>query len=1061
MYVSPSHRASQSSLPQVTVSEETDGSPVFTQSDPVPDSLSKPAIVTQTVVDGVRTDIPAVEQLTKQPSELPLAIPSGMAQVHEMKGARSRSPSPRREDSPKQLLNRPISPVKSTTTKSSTWAENQDAVVSGGASVEASPAGPRSTALVPAAGDVQSAKPKRRSPSPGRKATADHIAETSRRAKPTLKKSPNPKRRVGSPDPTKVASNPEVPHVRAATAVPKNSPNLNSHTVHSTGMADTQTVVLPNPLTSDIVVSATKLSSDTSLPLPLVLGSGKDSKPTKLTSGVRKIVKKPGLASESLVSFFSGKIAREQKEVLMNILWGGASLTSTPGCEVEAGLFVSDKGLYLLQIMDTESDNALSWHTQNVPLICSFHAYHLTLSQVKIGIFDQSITLECYEKGTLKSLVVFPRTDENMLGLLDNLKAALDSSRIPHRVTTVQESLLSMKDDSSSMVFVNPDVSDLQRLKESLVKPKVMARLCNHMVGFPEPSSSFSLTEEVKRASEEAAGKFEILQYVVVSEISSDMLPISNGTTHFRPNVLVLTNSALYLCKDELASWPTDPDSPVSPPFSRCTVLDSYPIESVTGIEMCDKAQAIVLISDPIYEFRISFCVDDIRSTRGTHNWQLCVYDRQYIDQFISCLQLLWRDVHHTTLSITYTAEPLTTVLPSPSPPTKTKQSHPLSEKCSTALYDPTFYTSKALMHLASLTSSQRLHFFKEHISEAEFLKSDEVPLAVFLGFCSTREREFTQIEACIIASQYAIYLVSDVDNIYRWLDGGGASSFSRMSLLNKQGADRARCFFRLWLNEIKEVQMGFFYLSMQLTTSKSEHNFTVHSQDAFSMLALLSALSCSTNLHNTFEEKIFDELLSDYIDLGGESLASKAKQAQKNVKPNVEFREPSLDSQETLKQILLCISPSITRSSTIEQSTSGLQIILGQVMVMIEELNIRGTRTVRHQLQLVLLSNYGLFVCANSAGEDISPAVLEPADLKVKRWCHIDLIEQVEVVSPPRLQQCKGHVFCINLQSQRGTEGHTLVLVAQNGEQLKHFIYYLSLLWYERNEKCLPVYTI
>jgi len=78
-----------------------------------------------------------------------------------------------------------------------------------------------------------------------------------------------------------------------------------------------------------------------------------------------------GPASIALVDFFNGKVAREQKEVLMNIVWGGASLTSAPGCEIEVGLFISDKALYLLQVLDPEKNRsqALSWYTENAPLI--------------------------------------------------------------------------------------------------------------------------------------------------------------------------------------------------------------------------------------------------------------------------------------------------------------------------------------------------------------------------------------------------------------------------------------------------------------------------------------------------------------------------------------------------------------------------------------------------------------------------------------------------------------------------------------------------------------------
>ena len=821
-----------------------------------------------------------------------------------------------------------------------------------------------------------------------------------------------------------------------------------------------------------VAVSATSTTpAVTPTSPPLSLTSVRDSKPTKLTTGARKMVKKPGIEREALVSFFTGQIAHERTEVLLNVLWCGASLTSTPGCEVESGLFVSDKGIYLLQVMDLESDDTLSWQSQNPPLTCSFHAHHLTLSQVKVGIFDQSVTFECIEKGAFKKLVVFPRTGENMLGLLDNLKAALDASRIPYRVTSLRESLMGETDDdgSSKVLFLNPDVSDLQKLKESLVKPRAVAHSSSHLMGYFESSSSLSFTEEIRKYCEDAVAKFEIVQYVAVSEVSCDLLPVSNGAIYFRPYVLVLTNSALYLCKDDIASWPTDPNTPVTPPLSRCTVLDSHPIESVAGIEICDRAQALVQISDPIYEFRISFCADDDDNAQLTaaaggggssRKWQLCAYDRQYIDQLFSCLQLLWMDVHHSTLTISYTAEPLAPVPLTPSTPTKRRRcSHSFSERQDLTAYEPAFYKSRALVQLAGLTSSERLQFFKDRVSEAQFMKSDEVPLAVFLGFCSTgTQQDSTQIEACVFASQYALYLVSDVDNIRKWLDGGGAASFSRMSLLNKQDSDKARCFFRLWINEIREVQMGFFYLSMRLKTSNDEHDFSVHSQDTSSMLALLSAFSCSTNLCNTAEREIFDELLSDYIDLGGDSLTGKAKHAQ----TNIEFRQPSEESLETLKQILLCISPSIKTSSSIGQSTSGLKLVLGQVMMMISDVNLRGTHTVNYQLELVLLSNYGLFVCANSTDESATPAVLRPSDLRVKRWCHIDLIEHVRITSRPRLQQeCRGHVFSIKLQAQRGTEGHTLVLVAQNSEQLKHFLYHLSLLWHERSEKILPIYTV
>ena len=866
--------------------------------------------------------------------------------------------------------------------------------------------------------------------------------------------------------PVSLAPSPTTARKKPPVDADSRTRETDSRNVSSSPRTERKTQKEPAAVGSESNLQRTGRTNPTSLPLTLdALNDPK--KPAKLTTGSRKIIKKPGLERDSLVSFFGGKIAREQKEVLMNVLWGGASLTSAPGCEIESGVFVSNKGVYLLQVTDGEGDEHISWYSENPPLICSFHAYHLTLSQVKTGIFDQSITLKCIEKGALKSLVVFPRTSESTLTLLDNLKAALDSMRIPYLVTTVRDSVLDsdQKDTDSSVLFVNPDVSDLQKLKENLVSPVIVTQLCSHkMAGYYETSGGPSFAEETKRGCENAAAKFEVLQYVVVSELSSDLLPITNGVVHFRPHVLVLTNEILYLCTDEAAAWPADPDSPITPPFPRCCVLDSCSIRNVTEIEMCERAQSLVSISDPVYEFRVSFNVGSRAEfgPRAFRKWQLCVYDRQYIDQFFSCLQPLWYDIHHADLPVSHTAHPLVSVPLTPITPTKGRRSRSFSEKPDITTYDAAFYRSQALVRLASLSSSDRVQFFKERVSEAQFMNSDEVPLAVFLAVCSVSgKQDRVEIEVCVMASQYAIYLVSDVDNIRRWMDGGGPASFSRMSLLSKQNSKEARCFFHLWIKEIREINMGFFYLSLRLKTTEKKNDFCVHSQDATSMLAFLSAISSSANLRNTVEEKIMDELLSEYIDLGGESL-SKGKQVQKGSKTNIEFREVSPESMETLKQILLCISPSITKSTTIDQSTSGLQILLSLVVIMVEEISIAGARSVQYHPQLVLLSNYGLFVCANSAGENTTPAVLEASDLRVKRWCHIDLIEHVQLVSSdPRLKQCKSHVFSISLQSQRGSESRSLVLATQNYQQLRQFLYHLSLLWHERNEKNLPIYTV
>lgn len=771
--------------------------------------------------------------------------------------------------------------------------------------------------------------------------------------------------------------------------------------------------------------------------------------PAEKPKGItRKVVRKPGLDSQPLMDYFQASLARESGEVLINVVWGGCSPSSSPGCEIEAGLFLSSEGVYLVEVQDPEKHpkKQLAWDTEKLPIVPLVKSSLLTLSKITVGIFDQSVLIEFMEKGVTKTFMFYPRTYEQMLGLTENLKAILDASDAQHQVTSVQECILNPP-DPGKVLFLNPDSSDLQKLKEALVRARVLIQVSNFIAACKTPDTKFG--EEVRRLSDDASAKFDIVQYVIVSEVSTDLIPVANGRTHLRPRAIILTNDTLYLCKEESVSWPRVDATAVRPPLPCCVVLDSRPIAKVTEITMCDRAQPITSCSDPVYEFSISFETEDGPSpSKSSPQWRLCVHDRQYIDQFITCLTQLCRDILQNQLSVVHTADPI--------PGTPTQRSRRSSDAL-TQSGKGTFFQSEVLLKFISLPNYQRLKYFWKYVAQAQFMKEDESLLSCFGARCAVDHGEYTEIEVCVLASNYAVYLVSDLNNIRRWLDGGGPCSFSRMSLLNKQDSSQARCFYRLWLTEVKELSVGLFYLSVQVTESKSDTSFLVLPQNTSATLSFLSALSSSLNLVNSAEQEELSELLLDYIDLGSTSLSSgKTQNPRRSSRRSIEFNQPLDSDMELLKRMLLKVSPSITKNCSEAECVATLQILCWQVMLLVEEIRIRDSMAVQCHPHLILLTNYGLYICANKAGEQNSPSVFTPQQLEVKKWCHIDLIERIEV---QQLAFVRTHTMMVYLRSQRAGSSDSLCLVAQSSELLRYFLDFLALLWHERTSKQLPVH--
>lgn len=785
--------------------------------------------------------------------------------------------------------------------------------------------------------------------------------------------------------------------------------------------------------------------------------------PKPVSLPVRKVVKKPGLDSQALRTFFQNSVSKEKKEVVLNVLWGGCGIPASSSCDLEAGLIITDKSVYLVEVMDPRRHprKQFSWSGENLPLFTIFYSPVVSLSRITGGIFDQSLLFEFVEKGAIKSFVMFPKTYEQTIGITENLKAALDAVDLHHHITTSQEAILNPPQLDSTALFINPDATNLQKLKESLARGKILAQVSHFIVAAKTEDINISLEDEVKKITQDSSSKFEIVQYVIVGELSTDILPIGNGNPYLKSRALVLTNDTLYLCKEEILAWPRENSNAIKPPFPQCSVLALYGVAQVVVVKICDRAQPIVSYSDPVYEFVIGFRVLQGESTVSSE-WKLCVQDRQYIDQFLMCLCQLYQDTGQGELSIIHTADAISQP-PSTPQVAGTKSSSAPAKMGSSNATNKTiaFFQSEVLVNFAGLRNYQRLKYFKKHVAQAEFLKSDEAPLSVFLAHCSFSSQEYAEIEACVMVSNYAIYLVSDVDNIRTWLDKGGPSSFARMSLLSrKKDTTQTRCFYRLWLKEIKEVTVHLFYLSVQITEDKSGVSFVIHTENASATLSFLCALSFNLNLQDSVEEEELSELLSDYIDLTTNALSRKTQKVQKSLKPNVELLHLSEVDMDNFKKTLLKISPSITRNSSAEKCAATLCILCEQVMLLVEEVRIRDSLTIQAHPHLVLLTNYGLFVCVNASDGHRCPSVSLPSNLKVKKWCHIDLVDHVDITNPQSSVYSQ-HTIKIYLRSQKlpGTETNSLCLLVQNSELLNYFLNLFSLLWHERSGRQLPIH--
>lgn len=813
----------------------------------------------------------------------------------------------------------------------------------------------------------------------------------------------------------------------------------------------------------------------------------------RVHSAPRSITVKPGLDDNNLRLFFKKSIAEDTSEILMNITWGVSNLPSAPSCEIETGTIISDRGMYLLEVLDPEKHEfrPLSWTTETFPLAKIACCYHSTLRRVSIGIFDQSVTVESFEKGLVRRFVFFPHTYDKLNLFVENLKAAFDASNLPYSVASPEMSFVGGS-AGKGLLIQNPSSENMVKLKENLIWSQSRAQIGTSLALSAKSDTTDSTTTtakplsssfemEVMKVSLSAVGKFDIVQYVIVGELSADTLPISHGGIHVQSRALILTNDYVYLCKEELGSWRYESTSIRTPPFPRCMVLDAHPMARISAVKVCDKSHPIVSYTDPLYEFSISFEeLDDIQlSPTLSAEWVLCVHDRQYLDQLLNCLVHLSNEhqkENQKLITIKHTSTPLSS-LSSPKPPRNvqpdTAHTHTRKEAgskkasvvASSRGVSPSFFSSRVLYEFSIFTNYQRLEFFKKHVAQAEFMKSDEAPLSVFLAHCSSLlSGEYVEVEVCVVVSNYALYLLSDVDSIQQWVDTGGVSSFQRRNLLDRKNSDVIRSFYRLWLTEMKQVDVGAFYDAVAITDSKEPEcvKFTIHTENPSATLSFLSALSCVVDLHDSAEEQEMDNLLSGY-DMMMDTVQTKSKKATADKQHTVECVYHSEDDIFKLRRAMVAISPAIAKGVPKDQSAGTLIILYQQVVLLVEEFRIRDLLTSKFYPHIVFLTNYGLFVCLNETSDKCSPSVLDPNGLAVKKWCHVDLLERLHVTSPAT-SQYSGYNVVIYLRNTSRTSlssndaSSSLSILVQNSELLGCFLYHFSLMCHEKSGKKITI---
>ena len=784
---------------------------------------------------------------------------------------------------------------------------------------------------------------------------------------------------------------------------------------------------------------------------------------------------KPGLESQELMEHFKCTLAKEKNEALIHVEWGTSLLPSCFLCGTEAGVFVSNSHLYLVEVLPQPNDQ-VSWkQANNLPLRLMAEASLDELCRVTVGPHSLYLHLELSRRASTQCFTVVPHTPGGCTNLVQHIRAALDGYSIPHVTTTTtgKREMVCSKERNVVQIVGEEDedcqevkeglVRDtLQEVREGLVRDTLLTKTATCEVVWEE-FEGVDLEEDVKQASSKVA----IKHYMVAWEMVSDIIPSSNGVCGLQLRALVLTQDSVYLCREDMLSRLVMGSIPLCPSSLLSFVLDCHPIFEVTGIKECDKACLLSSPSNPVYQFSIAFGGHGDGTTGSSSGeWVLCVHNSQSMDQFISFLSKAWCGIHGSPLPHGHTTVPLLDPCPRPSLDGEDMQGL-------------RFYTNRALLELCSSSYDRKVEFFKEHCSVTSMEKVDDPLQGVFIGRGRSSYRSLVEIEVCIVVSKYSIYLLSTLDDARLWKDTKVSPSSVQTKHFGGNEGLKLQCIHQMWLSDIKEVTVGLFHLAVQLNTAKpSGEGVVIITQLAESTLALLGAIAGAVDLKDDVAKETmlrdFDDVSDDPITM---SLSSWRPQSQRS---SASFRQ-ALDTElGDLVSLLASYTSETGKHPKAKLQQENTYFLCQQVMVLAGKMNTQSPASSPQNLvHLVLLTNHGLFLCSNDSYSHHSPAVFGAHQLRVKKWCPVEQIGHVEVTVTEhciKIYSHQGHKHTSTThqsdQQKRNsthsdqpkhdvvlpdlsTHSHshpTLHLIAQNSELVQSFVYHLSLLWSEKN---------
>lgn len=695
-------------------------------------------------------------------------------------------------------------------------------------------------------------------------------------------------------------------------------------------------------------------------------------------------IKKPDLGNTKFQKFLMKKVVRDSSEILMHVVWCGLSLPCTAPYQIEGAVVISNDGMYLLEVKGHQN---WEWdgRPDDFPLfpIASLRLDHLSRIMVT-GMFNLNLYVEVHQGLPITSFVIFLANSDECNQLAAQVKAVLEATNLDFKVMDALEAKKMKK--SSGVVFVSPDHYSGGRLKEWLAHDRTNIRLANFISTQMDKSAVGMYEVELLQSRKEMAHSFDIEQYLTV--ISVD--PCSNCKLHTL--VLVVTNTNILMFEEAAITGPGLRFTPAKHAFPPLSIVNYETISSIKSITLSRESHFVHSPSDPMFHVVIEF------EKSISVPWYFCTRELPTLRSALVYIQQQRNTLLSTdTRIITAISSPLPyfntlTNIPSYSP--KTENSHKSDI--------PRLVKNKHLVRFNYLPYWQKQAVFNEHISQANYLKQDEAIVYSELVYCVPLLDRKKEIEACVMISNYAVYLVSDIMRITQWLDAGGVSSFSRMSLLNPENEYPLQCFYRMWLSDVRKIEVNHLQMSFNLQEVRPNVGVDIITGNAQVTASFITALACKVKL---IDKQPVEHEMQDFVDLATDPFGDEAENAETlpspgTVRPQVEYSLLDEEHLTKLKLHLVESQPEVARGSSISKCSKSMQIICSQTMLLTEQIRVRETIKPHYRPCLVLVTNYGLFICSNGSLPDNTPCLLlgSPSNIKVKKWSRINDILSVSL---------------------------------------------------------------